>query len=130
MSEKPKLTLLPLVEPAAGPESMLGATGATASTVQVRVTDELAFPEASSARNDTVCEPSLRAVYALGLVQDTNAAASSLHSKVAAPAVSEMAKLTFGPLVEAGAGPESMLGVGGAMASTVQVRLVADDVLP
>ncbi len=46
------------------------------------------------------------------------------------PSESEKPKLTVGPLVEAPAGPESIDGAGGAVASTVHVRLVADDVLP
>ena len=44
LSEKPNVTLLPVVEAAAGPESIVGAGGATASTVHVRVADALVFP--------------------------------------------------------------------------------------
>ena len=39
-------------------------------------------------------------------------------------------RLTFLPEVPASAGPLSMLGAGGATASTVHVRLVAADALP
>ena len=49
---------------------------------------------------------------------------------MAVPSVSEKAKLTLGPEVDAAAGPVSMLGAGGAIASTVQVRLVEALVLP
>ena len=51
-------------------------------------------------------------------------------SKVAVPSVSEKPKLTFGPLVEAAAGPESIDGTGGAVASTVHVRDVAELAFP
>ena len=44
VSEKPKLTLLLLVEPAAGPLVIDGAGGATASTVHVRITAALVLP--------------------------------------------------------------------------------------
>ena len=44
VSEKPKLTFLAEVEAAAGPESIVGSAGATASTVQVRETDALVLP--------------------------------------------------------------------------------------
>ena len=51
-------------------------------------------------------------------------------SNVAPPSVSEKPKLTIGPLVEDAAGPLSIDGAGGAVASTVHVRDVALDVLP
>jgi len=44
--------------------------------------------------------------------------------------VSEKPKLTFLPEVPAAAGPLSMLGTGGATASTVHVRVVALETLP
>ena len=62
VSEKAKLTFLPEVEAAAGPESIVGSGGAIASTVHVRVTAALALPSASSARTWKVCEPSVRLV--------------------------------------------------------------------
>ncbi len=60
VSEKPKLTFLPLVEDAAGPESIVGAGGAVASTVQVRDVAEDVLPKASTARTWKVWEPSER----------------------------------------------------------------------
>ncbi len=60
LSEKPKLTFLPLVEDAAGPESIVGSAGAVASTVHVRLKAEDVLPSASRARTWNVCEPSLR----------------------------------------------------------------------
>ena len=84
----------------------------------------------STARKETVCDPSERPLYAFGSVQETNTPASSLHSNVAVPSVSEKPNETFLPLVEAAAGPLSMLGTGGATASTVHVRDVAPETLP
>ena len=69
LSEKPKLTFLPHVEPPAGPESMLGTGGATASTVQVRVTAALVLPKVSTARTAKVWGPSARLEYAFGRVE-------------------------------------------------------------
>ncbi len=44
--------------------------------------------------------------------------------------MSEKPKETLGLEVLAAAGPESIVASGGAVASTVQVRETADDVLP
>jgi hypothetical protein len=44
VSEKPKVALMPVVLAAAGPLSMVGAGGATASTFHVRVIGALVFP--------------------------------------------------------------------------------------
>ena len=130
VSEKPKLTFLPEVEAAAGPESIVGTAGGVASTVHVRETDALVLPCVSTARKKTVCEPSPRLVYAFALVQETNAPESSLHSKVAVPSrVGEAeADVRAGGGGGGGAGVDAR--VGGAIASTVQVRLVVDEVLP
>ena len=62
VSEKPKLGFLPEVLAAAGPLSMLGTGGATASTVQVRVTTVETLLMLSTATTSKVCEPSLRLV--------------------------------------------------------------------
>ena len=46
------------------------------------------------------------------------------------PSVSEKPKQTFLPEVEAAAGPESIVGSAGAIASTVQVRVTDALVFP
>jgi hypothetical protein len=60
VSEKPKLGFLPEVLAAAGPLSIVGTGGATASTVQVRVVAAEVLPWPSTARTSKVCEPSRR----------------------------------------------------------------------
>ena len=62
-------------------------------------------------------------------MQVPNGAASTRHSNVTPASVSENPKVAF---VEATvpAGPESMVGRGGATVSTVQVREARSDVFP
>ena len=122
VSEKPKLTFLPEVDAAAGPESIVGVGGATASTVHVRVRGADVLPSVSIARTWKVCEPSVRFVYALGEVSGFQPIPSRLTSNVAEPSVSEKANETSGPLVEAAPGPESIVGTAGGVVSTVKER--------
>src|SRR6266508_241148 len=80
-SLKPKAMPVPLVEPPAGPESIDGAAGAIASTVQVRETAPEVFANASSARTWNVWEPSARPVKLRGERQPDHAPPSNLHSR-------------------------------------------------
>ena len=103
--------------------------GATASTGP-RATRRRSSLPMSSARTENGGGPSARLVYAFGEAEPLKAPPSICTSKVAVPSVSEKPKLTFLPEVLAAAGPLSMLGTGGATASTVQVRVTAALVLP
>ncbi len=126
VSEKPKLALVDETAPV-GPESIVGTGGATVSTDQAR--------EADGRVPGRVLRLHLERVRALGEaragrageVQAANAAASSLHSSVTPPSVSENVNVAA---VEATVplGPESIVGIGGATVSTVQVREVVPEV--
>jgi hypothetical protein len=109
--------------PAAGPESIVGAGGGVASTVHVRVRGADVLSSASFARTSNVCEPSLRLVYACGEVAAFQPALSSCTSNVTPPSLSLKEKETSLPLVELPAGPESIVGTGGAVVSTPKLRV-------
>src|SRR6476659_10919826 len=118
VSPKEKDTSGPLVEAVAGPESIDGAGGATASTFHVRDVAADTLPKASSARTRKVCGPSARPVKLVGEPEAIHEPPSSSTSRVAPASVSLNAKPTSRPVVEAAAGPESIVGAGGATAST------------
>ena len=66
---------------------------ATVSTIQARETTPEVLFSASFARTSNVCAPWPRLVNCLGDVQEPNASASTRHSNVAVPSVSENVKL-------------------------------------
>ena len=130
VSEKPKLTFLPEVEAAAGPESIVGSAGATRP--QSRSGDRGAecsrkrrahAPRRCASRRSGWSSSSAKQ-------QSCSRRRRSATSNVAVPSVSEKAKETFLPVVEAAAGPESIVGSAGAVASTVHVRDVTVETLP
>ena len=95
--------------------------GAIVSTFQAREATAEALPAASSARTRNVCGPCARPVKTRGEVQGAKSPPSRRHSKVVPPSSSVNAKVA--PLEETGrAGPDVIVGTGGATVSTVHVR--------
>jgi hypothetical protein len=87
------------------------------------------FPAGSVARTSKACEPSARLEYELGLVQEANAPASSLHSKVLPASVDVKEKLALVWLV--GFAGVEVIDVFGGPVSIVQVWLAGvGSVLP
>jgi hypothetical protein len=85
---KLKLTLVVVVQAgdAAGPDVITGATGGVRSTSHTHEAGELVpvlDPDTPTASTWKVCDTADSPLYAFGLVQAANAAASSLHRNVA-----------------------------------------------
>src|ERR1044071_10462583 len=100
--------------------AVIVTVGGLVSTIQVRVAgDGSTRPTGSLARTANVCEPPAR-VKACGEVHAVDAAAASLHSKVAVGSGERNSKVTLAPVIEPTAGPE-VISVSGAVVSTVQV---------
>src|SRR6266511_1073648 len=97
---------------------------------EVIVTVPLVLSYASFVRTSNVCEPCDRPAYAFGLVAVVQPLPSSSTSNVTPLSASLKPKAMPVPLVEPPAGPESIDGAGGAIASTVQVRLTTEEALP
>jgi hypothetical protein len=108
-------------------EALIVAAGAAVSTVHVLVASGPALPAASTALTWKVCVPSATPVYAFGLVQLANAAASSAHWKLA-PASEVKLKLALAELLGLDGAPEIVTV--GALVSTVHVKLAGALVLP
>jgi hypothetical protein len=108
---------------------IVGAGGAAVVTVQLYDVAALVLPATSVARTRKVWLPSARPLYACGLVQVANAAASRLQLNVTLLSLSFKEKLAVVWLVGL-AGWLVMAGAGGGVVSIVHVQLVAALVLP
>jgi hypothetical protein len=126
LEENSNVGVLVIVDPAAGPASIV-VCGAVVSTVNVRVAgDASVFPTPSVAVTVSVCSPSARGVGVYGESHENVPPPSIAHSNVEPGSLEENSNVgVVSVIVAPAAGPASIV-VCGAVVSTVNVRVAGD----